>query len=891
MHAKNNTLIKKVYNKLWLTALMAFSMGSYAQTYEFEGGTLAGNANVQGCDACSGSIVGNLGNGGAVTVNVNVAMAGWYNLQLFYCTGDARTIRLTAGSAAGIAIPCEPSGGWSTAASQNLQVYLNAGNTAMLWDNTINWAPNLDKFVLTPIGNPQTQTISFGTNNQVVYDLDHKTYDVFFNGAKVVVAATASAYGNQSNVSTGYTSATYNSEPFADNIGSGTKHTITLTGGYTNDMKQVFYTYDDKDYLAVQVALTGEGANCYKMIPLTSYQVNPQLGSGDTRAVFVPFDNDAWIRYNAYPLNAANFTASEVTNIYNNDSRKGLAIGSLNHDHWKTGVTVSGGGSQTAYVQVIAGWIKSDVTRDLRGHGWVSVGQSLCESPKIMINANEDWREAFEEYGSANAQLNPKYIFDWTDPKPMVWNSWGAIQTAINLPKAKAVVDFFADDCPAFRSEDNTLFVDLDSYWDNMTDAQLAEFVTYCHNHGMKAGIYWAPFVDWGMWNRPVEGSSYQYQQCWTKVNGGQQTIAGAFCMDPTHPATKLRIDYFINRFHTAGFDMVKIDFLCHASVEADSYYNYQVHTGMEAYKEGMEYLIDAIGDDMLVNAAISPNMATGPFVHTRRIACDAYSGIGDTDYTLNSTNYGWWQNQMYDYLDADNVVFGTVSEGQNRARMLSGVVTGFIMSGDDFSTAGPWQAKAQNLLQNELVMDVARKEMKWRPADGNTGNAAGKIFYARENDTVYVAVFNYLGGSSTINIPVDRIGLGAGSHNTHELYGNVTGSFSDVFSVTLPGSDAALYAIYGGILDTEGNIAPSKVSYAYPNPANDRITIHFADAITGDANFAIHDLSGKEVWSSTLKVDGNESPAIQTSGFAKGFYLLTVTAKGKTKNFKFIKN
>jgi len=283
--------------------------------------------------------------------------------------------------------------------------------------------------------------------------------------------------------------------------------------------------------------------------------------------------------------------------------------------------------------------------------------------------------------------------------------------------------------------------------------------------------------------------------------------------------------------------------------------------------------------------------MATGPFVHTRRIACDAYSGIGDTDYTLNSTNYGWWQNQMYDYLDADNVVFGTVSEGQNRARMLSGVVTGFIMSGDDFSTAGPWQAKAQNLLQNELVMDVARKEMKWRPADGNTGNAAGKIFYARENDTVYVAVFNYLGGSSTINIPVDRIGLGAGPHNTHELYGNVTGSFSDVFSVTLPGSDAALYAIYGGILDAGGNIAPSKISYAYPNPATDRLTIHFADAITGDANFAIHDLSGKEVWSSTLKVDGNESPAIQTSGFAKGFYLLTVTAKGKTQNFKFIKN
>lgn len=891
MHAKNSTLIKRGLNRLLTAVFAALSIGSYAQTYEFEGGTLSGGANIQGCDACSGSIVGNLGQGGAVTVSANVAAAGWYKLQLFYATGDARTIRMTAGSAPGIAIPCDPSGGWSTAASKYIQVYLNAGTTAIVWDNSIGYAPNLDKFTLTPVGAPQTQIISFGTDNQVVYDLDNKTYDVYFNGTKVVVAATASAYGNNSNISTGYTTAAYSSESFTDNIGSGTKHTITLTGGFTNDMKQVFYTYDDKDYLAVQVALTGTGANCYKMIPLTSYQVAPNLGSGDTRAVFVPYDNDAWIRYNAYPLNAANFTASEVTNIYNNDSRTGLVIGSLNHDHWKTGVTVSGGSSQTAYVQVIAGWGKSDITRDLRGHGWVSVGQSLCESPKIMINANNDWREAFEEFGSANAALNPKYIYDWTAPKPMVWNSWGAMQTSINLAKSKAVVDFFADDCPAFRSEDGTMYVDLDSYWDNMTDAQLAEFVNYCHSHGLKAGIYWAPFVDWGMFNRPVEGSSYQYNQCWTKVNGGQQTLDGAFAMDPTHPATKLRIDYFINRFHTAGFDMIKVDFLTHASVEADSYYNYQVHTGMEAYKEGMQYLIDAIGDDMLVNAAISPNMATGPFAHTRRIACDAYSGIGDTDYTLNSTNYGWWQNQMYDYLDADNIVFGNVSEGQNRARMLSGVVTGFLMSGDDFSVSGPWQAKAQNLLQNELVMDVARKEMKWRPADGNTGNAAGKIFYTRENDTVYVAVFNYLAGSSTLNIPVGRIGLGAGSHNTKELYSNTTGTFSDVFAVTLPGSDAALYAIYGGLLDTGSAIANSSLSYTYPNPTNDHITVHFADALSGEANFAIHDLAGKQVWSATLNVDGSESPAIQTSSLAKGFYLLTVTAQGKTQNFKFIRN
>ncbi len=44
---------------------------------------------------------------------------------------------------------------------------------------------------------------------------------------------------------------------------------------------------------------------------------------------------------------------------------------------------------------------------------------------------------------------------------------------------------------------------------------------------------------------------------------------------------------------------MIKIDFLTHASIEADGFANNQLHTGMEAYQEGMKYLIDEIGGTM----------------------------------------------------------------------------------------------------------------------------------------------------------------------------------------------------------------------------------------------------------------------------------------------------
>lgn len=880
--------------KAFLTVIvLLFAICSSAQTYEFENGTRTNSANIQNCDACSGKIVGNLGGDSSVSVNVSVSATGWYNLQLFYCTGDPRTIRLTAGSATAIAIPCDPSGGWSTAASKNISVYLNSGTTTLLWDNTSSWAPNLDKFVLTPMSASSTQTVNFGTNNSIVYNLTNKTYNVKFNGATVVTNASAYAFSDQQYVSSNFATAVYTSTPFTDNIGSGTKHIFTLSGNYTLGMQQIFYTYTNKNYVAVQVVLTGNGSNCYKMSPLTSYQVTPNFGSGDTRAVFVPYDNDAWVRYNAYPLNSADFTASEVTNIYNNTNRKGLVIGSLEHTKWKTGITVNGGGTSSAYVSVIAGWTKKEITRDTRGHGWVNVGQTSCPSPKVMLSANDDWRSGFEEFAQANAALQPKYIFNWTAPKPIGWNSWGAMQTSINLTKVNAVVDFFHDDAPAFKTEDNTLFIDLDSYWDNMSDAQLAQFVTYAKSKGFKAGIYWAPFVDWGKYNRQVEGSSYNYNQCWTTVNGAPFELDGAYAMDPTSPGTKARIHYFINRFKAAGFEMVKVDFLTHASIEADSFVNYQLHTGMEAYQEGMKYLIDEINGTMLVEAAISPNIATGPYVHVRRIACDAYSSIGDSDYTLNSTTYGWWQNQIYDYLDADHVVFGTVTAGENRARLLSSVVTGTITSGDDFSVAGAWKAKAQSLLQNNDVMNVARADVNFRPADGNTGYNAANIFSATHNDVTYLAVFNYSDAAVTNNVNLSRLGLGSGTYTVKELYSGTTSTTQGTLSVQLPKADAALYAIsLGTVLSTPSYFKTAATNYVFPNPASTTFRIKFDHTINGPVALSMYDTAGKEVWKSTIVAEDMITSEIPVNGLAKGIYMIKASTEGNSvQNFKFVKN
>ena len=879
---KKNTFLQ------WLpfivVILVSISGTSQTTVVELENGTLLNGATIQNCSTCSNTMVGNLGgsSNGGVSIVVNLENAGSYSLKLFYCTGDPRTIYITPNAENHLVVPCPASGGWTTVANKSVILNLKAGTNTITFDNADNWGPNLDKIELTALTTSNIQSISFGENNHIDYDLNNGFYDIYFGAEKIIDHAAAYAYSDQTYQSTDYQNATYTSSPFTDDLGSGTKHIITLSASGKLDMQQVFYTYNDSDFVVTQVILKGAGSNCYKMSPLTSSLLSPYLGSGDTRALNIPYDNDAWVRYDAMNLEAANFTSSEVTGIYNNTNRDGLLIGSIEHSDWKTGVSITGSSSSAAAVSVIAGWTNPLITRDKRGHGWVGVGATSCASPKIMIAKNSDWRSAFEDYGAANASLNPKYIHDWVDAKPFGWNSWGAIQTKINLSKSKAVVDFFDNDCAEYVNGDNTLYIDLDSYWDNMTDQQLAQFVTYCKSKGFEPGIYWAPFVDWGKWNRGVEGSTYYYESCWTKVNGQPFELDGAYAMDPTHPATKERIDYFVNRFKNAGFTMVKIDFLTHASIEADSFYDPAVHTGTQAYNEGMKYLIDALGDDFLVYAAISPNVATGPYAHMRRIACDAYKSIEETDYTLNSTTYGWWQNQMYDYIDADNVVFDNVSLGENRARLASSVVTGTVMVGDDFSQDGAWTSRAKILLQNKRILSLAKKETHFVPIEGNTGSNASELFSAIVGDSLYLAVFNYSkDNSKTYSINLDRIGLNTSeTYQVDGLFQGTTTTASNAFEVTLPAADAEIFAFYNGnSLSVSDEKSIKNAMSLYPNPAQDYVQLHLPVSLQGKLQLQLFDISGKKIWNVDRQVNSSEIKIERgIDNLPSGFYVLAVS-------------
>lgn len=866
-------------------------------TYEAESGVLANGANIQTCTTCSGAkMVGNLGgttNGSQVNT-INVSAAGTYNLTIYYATNDPRSLFLKVNNNTSVELPCFPSGGWSIVASLTTIVTLNQGSNMIRLDNSSGWAPNVDKLEISPL-DAAVKTINFGTGNRIAYNLTTGKYDVYFNNTKTIIDAYAVAKANATNSSTGYTTRTYASVAINDGFGAGIKHTISMSGNGLIPMQQVFYVYNSRNYFYTEVILNGTGANSYYMSPMVSG--NSKLPfTGDLKALYVPFDNDTFIRYDAKSLSSAvNTTSSEVSAIYDNNSRNGLVLGSIEHSDWKTGIKINGTGTNLTALEVFAGFVEEQTTRDKRGHGWVGVGTSTAKSPKMLVGYFNDWREGMEEYGKSNSIAESRYIFNWTQPTPFGWNSWGAIQSNLSLTNAKGVVDFVNTSLKGYRNG-NTAYIDLDSYWDNLNDSQLKEFADYCKSKGLKPGIYWAPFVDWSKTSRTVEGSSANYTEIWTKENGAYHDLDGCRAIDPTHPATKQRIAYMIGRFKTAGFQMIKIDFIGHAAIEADSYYDPAVHTGMQAFRKGMEYLTDQLEGKMLVYAAISPNLATGRYAHTRRIACDAYSAIGETQYTLNSTNYGWWQTYIYNYIDGDHLVLKNESLGANKARVTSGVVNGTLIAGDDFSTTGQWSARAQTLFQNQDVLDIARNGVAFRPVEGNTGQGASELFTRQIDGYFYLAVLNYGSAAKSYTIDLNRIGLNSSqNYSVKELYSGNNSSSTGSLTANLGAADAAIYRFdLGGSSQTsnvpERKIIPEtpKEFLPFPNPVIDWLRLNSETVISSAKLTSLR--TGQVV--QVVQQVNSKNLEINMKDYQDPYYVLTVTGlDGIVKTYKIIKN
>ncbi len=674
---------------------------------------------------------------------------------------------------------------------------------------------------------------------KITFDEQSKTLSYAQHGTEIVKGAYVEIHKStkihdskpETLLSTSYPIVTLAQTAVSDVFGTGTKYTYTYSGlvGKYN-IEQSFYIYHGRKYMLVEAALVAvSGTTMANYIaPIVSKTPTTFLPAGSANYIYdMPHDNDNWAGYAAIPFNgnhAGRNPSCEVSGAYNADSRLGLVVGSIEHDTWKSGITITPCSVNGVGQLVVAAGVVNDRTNDVQfKNGYVvmthgSVSGERVRSPRYFFGLYTDWRTGFEDLGEAMAALTLK--LQWNGGTIFAWQSWGGMAENVNYEGAVDVADFFKKQLMPrnFVNEKGVCYIVLDSYWDNMTDFQLRVFVQRCKANGQKAGIYHTPFSCWldeeqlGV-HTPYDGSPYKWSDIVLTANGKKRKIA-SFALDPTHPTTKEYNRRRFEKFKSLGFEYIKLDFINNGTLEADSYHDSNVTTGMQAYSYGMDYMLRLAQEaGMFVDLSISPVFpAKG---HARRISCDSWGELDNSMYTLNSLNLGWWLDRLYFYNDPDHLVLSRAeSEGAARIRYTMGAMTGTVLLGDNYSLKGSFpgsQAErdlALRIATNDAINDLARIGRSFRPVEGKLDVRFKRYQYSygvdREftldtKEALYYVVFNYdRQGNYSKTVDFARIGIDPSNvRSIKELWTGQRIDFSGSgFNLTVPKADVRLYRI-----------------------------------------------------------------------------------------------
>lgn len=594
---------------------------------------------------------------------------------------------------------------------------------------------------------------------------------------------------------------------------SSPEETVTLT--------EHFYAYDDCAFLLADVELTSANATIKSnyLAPLytaTTYRILP--ASKNNRMLKVPYDNDGFVRYHRYPLSAT-MTSYEVTSIYSGDERRGAVIGSIDHDHWKSGVYVKAtDNSNIAQLKAYCG-VSDSETRDVLPHG-KREGKNIS-SARFIIDYSADWRDGMETFAWACNRVAPG-CETWQEGTPMGWQSWGVLAEKSNYTDVSEIADYYANilQPKGFHNSKGNIILSLDAS-DGLNDTERKELCTKGATRNQFVGCYSTPFSLWwdeaslDRYSETIGGVKYSYRDAVIKVNGQPYKYDGAYALDPTHPITKQSIVNFVNSAASKGLRYIKCDFVNAGMIQADSYFKEGITTAVEAYNEGMRYLANrASAKNMFIALSIAP-LFPYQYANSRRVACDTWGSIGHSEYAMNAISGGWWTSHLYQYNDPDHVVFiGTGdqlnnSEGENRARFTSAVCTGMVLVADNFSTSnvsgrgnpGLSKSRAQKLMTNEEVNAVADLGVSFRPLYGckefqGSEDKAESFYVHRTDDYLYLAGFNFAGNATSGTIELKDLGLNPEDFDeVKELWTQEQVTVpSTGLSFSIPAKDARIY-------------------------------------------------------------------------------------------------
>lgn len=540
---------------------------------------------------------------------------------------------------------------------------------------------------------------------------------------------------------------------------------------------------------------------------LPESDANGFVSGSEPRFMDMPYDNDNWTKLLTvnWSDKIRSGTGYGFTSLYDYETLKGLVIGNVTHDFWKTGIQYSlgnkkgqidsliiyGGASTPDNKSLPNEYGGYDGTHDVVAHG--SMEGEMIFSPLIFLCGSEDITTAFKEYGNVNAKISG--ALKWNGNAPVYWNSFGVEDVLGHrktmLPDGVAKISKFLYNLKNFNAHTKPV-LSIDSYDQGIYTTQVLKAIgEYGEKNKQQMGFYFIPFAIWtwksGIDKDKLQHTDYYIRDISLKDNTGKTIIYkddefGAFPLDPTHPATRQRIIVELQKAKAIDARFLKIDFLSAGALETPKHYNRNIRSGLQAYTYGMKtlkHLIDSIlGPDIFITQAISPTFPS-QYTHARFLSTDIYSHFRDdlpdfphhgstASSMITNSHLGWMQGTILPYSNLDVLIMknfqknADLSERDIKVRLFSLMTLGSILGdGSDFRNSLAAE-RAKKYLNNKNVSDYFVAPKAFIPiklSDGLTQDQ--QLCFYLPGDTVLLSTFNFdLNREYIQSLTKDQLGL-----------------------------------------------------------------------------------------------------------------------------------
>lgn len=511
--------------------------------------------------------------------------------------------------------------------------------------------------------------------------------------------------------------------------------------------------------LTLEVSLESEELLEVKSItPIASTTQTILFSNQSAKFLSLPYDNDDWVRYSFEDYNNAR-ESYDVSAIMLKDNV--FVIGSLKHNFWKTAIVPN-----ESSLKVICGYT-SKLTRDSLKHGSAK-GKKVSSDP-ILLTIGADFEDTIMKYSEACKEYREPLC--WNGNVPFGWNSFSAFPMDASLECFKKASDFFKNKLFTEEKFKGSVYINFD-YIRGVPDEDLRQAVSYAKSNVQRAGFYYVPFATWNDPNRyntviNTENGTTIGDILLRDFSGNPlPAVDGLVPLDPTHPENLKRAKAYIEKFLEMGYSYLKLDFLAHGAMEGN-FYNKEVTTGRQAYNYAMDYLKEVTtSKEIFISASIAPLFPFG-YSHSRRISCDCFGTLSDTEYMLNSLSWCYWLNDnIYALNDPDHTVLyksekhDYTTEKECKARFLASVISGTVMMFSDDYSDKEVISRARVLLNSEDILNIIKSKKTFKPLYLPRGEKACEFFYLTEDDGYYICLFNFSKTVKTLTINLEEIGL-----------------------------------------------------------------------------------------------------------------------------------